>query len=39
MQARHHPDLADRFANLGYGPVVRRKPFRPRLTAGALSCA
>ncbi len=39
MQARHHLDLADRFANLGYGPVVRRKPFRPRLAAGALSCA
>jgi hypothetical protein len=24
---------------LGYGPAVRLKPFRPHLTAGALSCA
>ena len=24
---------------LGYGPAVRRKPFRPHLTVGALSCA
>ncbi|MCA1680935.1 MAG: hypothetical protein LC777_19345, partial [Actinobacteria bacterium] len=39
MQAQHHLDLADRFANLGYGPAFRLKPFRPRLTAGALSCA
>jgi hypothetical protein len=41
MRARHHLDLADRFAVLllGYGPAVRRKPFRPRLAAGALSCA
>ena len=39
VQARHHLDLADRFANLGYGPAFRLKPFRPRLTAGALSCA
>jgi hypothetical protein len=30
--------LADRFALFGYGPVVRRKPFGPHLTAGALSC-
>jgi hypothetical protein len=41
VQARHHLDLADRFAALllGYGPAVRLKPFRPRLAAGALSCA
>jgi hypothetical protein len=41
VQARHHLDLADRFAVLllGYGPAIRRKPFRPRLAAGALSCA
>ena len=41
VRARHHLDLADRFAVLllDYGPVVRRKPFRPRLAAGALSCA
>ncbi|MCA1681173.1 MAG: hypothetical protein LC777_20640 [Actinobacteria bacterium] len=39
MQARHHLDLADRFANLGYSPAFRLKPFRPRLTTGALSCA
>jgi hypothetical protein len=31
--------LADRFALFGYGPVVRRKPFGPHLTVGALSCA
>jgi hypothetical protein len=30
--------LADRFALFGYGPVVRRKPFGPHLTVGALSC-
>jgi hypothetical protein len=24
---------------LGYGPAVRRKPFRPHLAVGALSCA
>jgi hypothetical protein len=30
--------LADRFAWFGYGPVVRRKPFGPHLTVGALSC-
>ncbi|HEX8932914.1 MAG TPA: hypothetical protein VF788_01680, partial [Pseudonocardiaceae bacterium] len=39
VQARHHLDRADRFANLGYGSVFRLKPFRPHLTAGALSCA
>src|SRR5437762_2939451 len=40
LQARYHLDLADRFAdNLGYGPAVRLKPFRPHLTVGALSCA
>src|SRR4051794_25526641 len=39
VQARHHLDLADRFANLGYGPAVRLKPFRPHLAVGALSCA
>jgi hypothetical protein len=39
MQARHHLDLADRFATFGYGPAFRRKPFRPHLTMGALSCA
>ncbi len=39
MQARHHLDLADRFAKFGYGPAFRLKPFRPRLTTGALSCA
>jgi hypothetical protein len=30
--------LADRFAWFGYSPVVRRKPFGPHLTVGALSC-
>jgi len=32
--------LADRFAalSLGYGPAFHRKPFRPHLTVGALSC-
>jgi hypothetical protein len=30
--------LADRFAWFGYSPVVRRKPFGPHLTMGALSC-
>jgi hypothetical protein len=39
MQARYHLDLADRFATFGYGPAFRRKPFRPHLTMGALSCA
>jgi hypothetical protein len=39
VQARHHLDRADRFAILGYGSVFRLKPFRPHLTAGALSCA
>jgi hypothetical protein len=39
MQARYHLDLADRFANFGYGPAIRLKPFRPHLTVGALSCA
>jgi hypothetical protein len=39
VQARHPLDLADRFALFGYGPVFRRKPFRPHLTVGALSCA
>ena len=39
VQARHHLDRADRFANIGYGSVFRLKPFRPHLTAGALSCA
>jgi len=38
VQARHHLDLADRFAIFGYGPVFRLKPFRPHLTVGALSC-
>ncbi|MGH3338373.1 MAG: hypothetical protein ACRDPL_06045, partial [Propionibacteriaceae bacterium] len=39
VQAQHHLDLADRFATIGYGSVFRLKPFRPHLTAGALSCA
>lgn len=41
VQARFRLDLADRFAvlSLGYGPAFRRKPFRPHLTMGALSCA
>jgi hypothetical protein len=39
MPARFSLDLADRFAIFGYGPVVRRKPFGPHLTVGALSCA
>ena len=39
VQARHHLDRADRFAKIGYGSVFRLKPFRPHLTAGALSCA
>jgi hypothetical protein len=39
VQARHHLDRADRFANIDYGSVFRLKPFRPHLTAGALSCA
>jgi hypothetical protein len=39
VQARHHLDLADRFAFIGYGPAVRLKPFRPHLAVGALSCA
>ena len=30
--------LADRFALLGYSPVVHRKPFGPHLAVGALSC-
>ena len=38
MPARFSLDLADRFAIFGYGPVVRRKPFGPHLTVGALSC-
>jgi hypothetical protein len=38
VQARHHLDRADRFANIGYGPAFRLKPFRPHLTVGALSC-
>jgi hypothetical protein len=32
-------DLADRSAFIGYGPAIRRKPFGPHLTVGALSCA
>jgi len=39
VQARHHLDRADRFANFGYGSVFRLKPFGPHLTMGALSCA
>ena len=39
VPARYHLDLADRFANIGYGPTLCRKPFRPHLTMGALSCA
>jgi hypothetical protein len=39
VQARFRLDLADRFALFGYGPAFRRKPFRPHLTVGALSCA
>ena len=39
VQARHHLDRADRFANFGYGSVFRLKPSRPHLTVGALSCA
>jgi hypothetical protein len=39
VQARHHLDRADRFANIGYGSAFRLKPFRPHLTMGALSCA
>jgi hypothetical protein len=39
VQARHHLDRADRFASIGYDSVFRLKPFRPHLTAGALSCA
>ena len=38
VPARYHLNLADRFANLGYGPALCRKPFRPHLTMGALSC-
>lgn len=38
MRARFRLDLADRFATFGYGPAFRRKPFRPHLTMGALSC-
>jgi len=38
-QARLPLDLADRSAMFGYGPAIRRKPFRPHLTVGALSCA
>jgi hypothetical protein len=39
VQAQHHLDGADRFANIGYGSVFRLKPFRPDLAVGALSCA
>ena len=39
VPARYHLNLADRFALFGYGPVLRRKPFGPHLTVGALSCA
>ena len=39
VPARYHLDLADRFAIIGYGPALCRKPFRPHLTVGALSCA
>lgn len=39
VQARYRLDLADRFALFGYGPVICRKPFRPHLAVGALSCA
>ncbi len=40
VRARFRLDLADRFAalSLGYGPAFHRKPFRPHLTVGALSC-
>ena len=39
VRARLPLDMADRSAMFGYGPAIRRKPFKPHLTVGALSCA